>query len=132
MTTTVVDRLDSFRAHLADFDLPQLYSVTVVAAVGGLNVTAQLAHHHPHAIAASLLAWADTLTKVTVEAWREPSGDCVHLSVIGRLPDGVSVRVYGGVPFTEHRIGADLARDASKTVTLAAVRHLATLGEATL
>jgi hypothetical protein len=130
--STVVDRLDSLRAHLADFEVPELYSVTVLNAWGGLDVSAQLACHHPPEIASGLLVWADTLTDVTIEAWRVPSGDTVHLSVIGRLPGGVSIRVYGGVPFTQRGIGADLAPDASTTVSLAVLRERATLGQVKL
>jgi hypothetical protein len=92
----------------------------------------QLACHQPPQIASALLAWADTLTEVTAEAWRVPGGDSVHLSVLGQLPGGVSVRVYGGVPFTQHGIGGDLAPDASKTVPLAVLRERATLGEVTV
>jgi hypothetical protein len=132
MSATVVERLDSLRAHLTEFELPSLYSVNVVAAVGGLHVTLQLACHHFHEIAAGLLAWADTLTGVTAEAWRVPSGDSVHLSVIGQLPDGVTIRVYGGVSFTEYGIGPDLAPDTSTTVPLAVLRERATLGEVTV
>jgi hypothetical protein len=133
MSTTVVDLLDSLRAHLTEFELPELYSVHVVTAWGGLAVSAQLACCHlPPQIATGLLAWADTLTDITTEAWRVPSGDSVHLSVIGQLPEGVTIRVYGGVPFTQHGIGADLAPDTSTTVPLAVLRHLAAPGEVTL
>jgi hypothetical protein len=127
--STVVDRLDSLRAHLAAFELPELYSVTLLNAWGGLDVSAQLACHHPPEIATGLLAWANTLTNVTTEAWRVPSGDTMHLSVIGQLPQGISIRVYGGVPFIEHGIGADLAPDSSTIVSLAVLRHLATPSE---
>ena len=130
--STVVDRLDSLRAHLTAFELPELYSVNVITASGGPTVSAQLACHHLPQIATGLLAWADTLTNVTIEAWRVPSGDTVHLSVIGRISDGVSIRVYGGVAFTEHGIGADLAPDASTTVPWALLRERATLGRVTL
>jgi hypothetical protein len=132
MSATIVDLLDSLRVHLTAFELPELYSVHVVTARGALAVSAQLTCHHPPQITTGLLAWADTLTDVTIEAWRVPSGDIVHFSVIGRLPGGVSIRVYGGVPFIEHGIGADLASDASTIVPLAALRHLATPGEVTL
>jgi hypothetical protein len=129
MSATVVDLLDSLRVHLTAFELPDLYSVHVITARGARAVSAQLAAHHPPQIATGLLAWADTLIEVTTEAWRVPSGDIVHLSVIGRLPDGVTIRVYGGVPFIEHGIGADLAPDASTIVPLAVLHHLATPGE---
>jgi hypothetical protein len=129
---TVVDRLDSLRAHLTAFELPELYSVNVITASGGPTVSAQLACHHLPQIATGLLVWADTLTDVTIEAWRVPSGDSVHLSVIGRLPDGVTIRVYGGMAFTVHGIGANLAPDASTTVPWALLRERATLGEVAL
>ena len=130
--TTAVALLDSIRAHLTEFELPELYSLNVTRSFSGPNVSAQLACHQPSEIASALLSWADTLTGGTVEAWRAPSGDCVHLSVIGRLPGGVSVRVYGGVPYTEHGIGSDLVPDASTSVPLAVLRERATLGEVTL
>ncbi|MBV8539661.1 MAG: hypothetical protein JO063_01930 [Pseudonocardiales bacterium] len=132
MSATVVEQLDSLRAHLAAFELPDLCSVNVVTASGEPGVSAQLAAHHPPQIATGLLAWADTLTDLTIEAWRVPSGDSVHLSVIGRLPEGVTVRVYGGLAFTQRGIGADLAPEGSATVPLAVLRHLAIPGEVTL
>jgi hypothetical protein len=127
-----VDLLDSIRAHLGVFDLPHVCSVHVVASFSGPNVTVQLARHETPEIAGTLLAWADTLTEVTAESWRVPSGDCVHLSVTGRLPDGVSLHVFGGVPFTQHGIGADLAPDARTTTPLAVLRERITLEEVTL
>ncbi|MBV8540145.1 MAG: hypothetical protein JO364_09285 [Pseudonocardiales bacterium] len=130
--STTVDLLDAIRAHLTAFELPQLYSVNVVAASGEPGVSAHLAAHHPPQIATGLLAWADTLTSATAEAWRVPSGDSIHLSVIGRLPSDVTIRVYGGVPLTPHGIGADLTPDGSATVSLTVLRHLATPGEVTL
>jgi hypothetical protein len=91
MTTTVVALLDSLRAHLTEFELPELCSVHVTRY--GPNVTAQLASRRESPeIASALLAWADTLTGVTTEAWLVPGDDSVHLSVLGQLPRGVWVR----------------------------------------
>jgi hypothetical protein len=128
--TTTVDLLDSLRTHLAAFELPQLCSVHVTGC--GPEVTAQLACRTSSQIAGALLIWADTLTDVTAEVWRVPRGDSVHLSVLGQLPGGVSVRVYGAAPFTEHAIGGDLAPDTTTSVTLAILRERATVEEVTL
>jgi hypothetical protein len=92
-------------------------------------MSVQLACHEPPEIPAGLLAWADTLAEVTTEVWRVPSGDCVHLSVIGQLPEGITIRVYGGVPFTERGIGTGLAPDTRTTVPLAALCTMAALRE---
>jgi hypothetical protein len=128
---TATDLLDSLRAHLAEFELPDLYSVNVTKSFSGPSVTAQLACHTPPQTGSALLAWADTLADVTAEAWRVPSGQDVHLSVIGRLSGGASIRVYAGVVFTEHGIGADLPPDTSTTVPLATLRQQLTLGKTT-
>ncbi len=129
MTTTTVDLLDSLRAHLTEFELPALWSVNLTASSGGPNVSGQLPCHYPPEIASGLLAWADTLTEVTAEAWRVPSGDTVHLSVIGRLPGGASIRVYGCVVVTVRGMGADLAPGASTSVPLVVLRERATVEE---
>jgi hypothetical protein len=130
--TTTVSLLDAIRAHLTDFELPDLYSINVTKSLSGPSVTAQLACHTLPQIANALLAWADTLTDATAQAWRVPRGDCIHLSVIGRLSGGTRVAVYGGVAFTDHSIGRDLALDASKSVSLAVLRDQATVGQVTL
>ncbi|MGH4008104.1 MAG: hypothetical protein ACRDTH_08100 [Pseudonocardiaceae bacterium] len=132
MTTTTMDLLDSIRAHLAAFELPDLWSVHVVASFSGPNVDVQLGRRESPEIAGALLAWADTLTGVTAEAWRVPHGESVHLSVTGQLPGGISIRVFGGVPFIGRGLGGDLAPDASKTIPLAVLRERATLGEVTV
>ncbi len=58
-----------------------------------------------------------------------PEGGRVHLSVTGRLPGGVPLRVYGGVPFTKHGPGGGLAPGESAPLPLGALRHLADLGQ---
>jgi hypothetical protein len=130
--TTTVDLLDAIRTHLTEFELPELYSINATKSLSGPNVTAQLACHTLPQIADALLAWADTLTDATVKAWRPPRGDTVHLSVIGLLTSGISVAVYGGVDFTDHSIGNDLAPDASTIVPLTVLRQRATFGEVAL
>jgi hypothetical protein len=129
--TTTVDLLDAIRAHLAEFELPAISSVHVAASIPAPQVAVQLAGHEPPEIASALLAWADTLTGITAEAWRVPQGHCVHLSVTGRLTNGAYIQVYGGIRFIERGLGADLAPDATTTIPLAALRHAATLGDVT-
>jgi len=128
--TTAVALLDAIRAHLAEFELPQLCSVH--ASIHGPNVSAQLCCQDAPELAAGLLAWADTLAEPAAEAWRVPDGDSVHLSVTGRLPGGVSVHVYGAMPFTARGPGGDLAPGATAPVLLATLRHVTTPGEVTV
>jgi hypothetical protein len=132
MSTTVIDLLDALRIHLSDFALPPVCSVHLTTYSGGVQVSMQLATHNLPEIAAGLLAWADTLTETTTELWRVHRGDSLHLSVTGRLSGGVLVQVYGGMPFTEHGIGAELAPNGSKTVSWAVLRERATPGEVIL
>jgi hypothetical protein len=132
MSTTTIDLLEALGTHLRDFELPPACSAHLTTYSGGPQVSLQLATRHLPEIACGLLAWADTLTHVTTEAWRVSCGDSLHLSVIGQLPEGIEVQVYGSLPFTEHGIGADLAPGASTTVPWAVLRERATLGEVIL
>jgi hypothetical protein len=131
--TTTVDLLDAIYTHLAEFELPAFASVHVATPLPGEEgVTVQLRCHDLPEIASALLAWADTLTAVTAQAWRVPSGHSVHLSVTGQLTRGARIRVYGGMPFTGCGIGADLAPDATITVSVPALRHEPALLEMTV
>jgi len=130
--STVIDLLDALRTHLNDFELPAPYSVHLTTYSGGAQVSLQLATHHLPEIAAGLLAWADTLTETTSEAWRVRCGDSLHLTVTGRLSEGTQVQVYGSMPFAEHGIGCELAPGASSTVSWAVLRERATPGEVIL
>ncbi|HXT45837.1 MAG TPA: hypothetical protein VN748_17265 [Pseudonocardiaceae bacterium] len=127
--TNTVDLIRALNTHLDEFELPAMASVRASAYTSQLTV--QLPASAPSSIAAGLLAWADTLTDITAEAWRDPHGDSMHLSVTGLLPDGTTVEIYGALPINDHGPGADLAPGATTTVTLATLRHLATPGHAT-
>jgi hypothetical protein len=124
--TTTVDLLAALGVHLAEFELPAMASVQVVGGMTARQVTVQLLCSEPSTIAQGLLAWVDTLAEITAEAWRVPRTDSVHLSVTGLLPGGVTVRVYGALPVTDRGPGADLEPDATTTLPLATLRHLAT------
>jgi hypothetical protein len=129
--TSTLDLLAAISAHLAAFELPPIASVHLSGYHSGAPVTVQLSGREPAAIAMGLLAWADTLIEITVEAWRVPRGDTVHLSVTGRLPGGTAVLVYGGLRIMDLSLSAGLEPGATTTVTLATLRHLATPGQAT-
>jgi hypothetical protein len=127
-----VGLLDAIHTHLIEFELPAFASVHVATPIPGEDgITVQLRGYDLPDIAAALLAWADTLTAVTAQAWRLPSGHSVHVSVTGQLTRGARIRVYGAVPFTGCGIGADLASDATTTLSLLALRHVSTLREVT-
>jgi hypothetical protein len=132
MSTTVIDLLDALRTHLGEFDVPPPWSVHLTTYSQGPKVSLQIARRDPPEIASALLAWAKTLTHVTAEIWRVPDGTSVHLSVTGRLSEGIQVQVYSSLPFTEHGIGATLTPGASTTVPWALLRDHTTPGEVTL
>jgi hypothetical protein len=127
--TSTIELLAALGAHLAEFALPAIASVHLAASTSAPQVRVQLACREPSAIAAGLLAWADTLTEISAGVWRVPRGDSVSLSVTGLLPGGAAVLVYGGFAATDRGLGADLAPDATTTIALAVLRHAATEGE---
>jgi hypothetical protein len=132
MSTNMIDLLEALRTQLDEFDVPAPWSVHLTTYSGGVQVSLQLATHHLPEIARGLLAWADTLTETTTEAWRVPRGDSLHLTLTGRLSEGIQIQVYGSLPFTPRGIGADLTPGANTAVSWAVLREHATPGEVIL
>ena len=130
MSNSIVDLLARISTHLAAFELPPVASINITAGAAAPHVTMQLTHRDPAALAQALLAWADTLTQVTAQAWRVPLGDSMHLSITGSMASGDSVLVYGGLPTNRGGLGTDLPPGATTTMPLAALRYAATLQEA--
>jgi hypothetical protein len=124
---TFVQAAQLLAAHLADHGLPQPASLAVATRDGRSEVTAQLDSLTVPMVAVELLAWADTLTTVTVSAWQPPAGDRVHLSIASSLtsPVGtVSLDVYGGADHDPTLI-ADLEPGQRVALSLGQLRTLA-------
>jgi hypothetical protein len=103
MTTALVAEL--VVGHLVQHGLPEPASLhlttnTLDQAEARVQVHgASLTH-----TARLLLAWANTLTDMTLRAWRPENSTSVHLDVDAILtgPQGtVALRVFGGTDFTE-------------------------------
>ncbi|MFI5607564.1 hypothetical protein [Amycolatopsis sp. NPDC051903] len=89
--------LDAIRDHLDLHQLPPVASLDVTA--WSRPITVQLDVDGLSDVARALLVWANTLDDVTATLWRVQQGVSVHLSIIGRTPCGIPVRVFGAVPF---------------------------------
>jgi hypothetical protein len=124
--TTFVRLLGSIREHLTTHRLTTpLASVKVGCdVIDGERVTVHLRPSLLPGLASGLLAWVDTLTKVTVTAWRPPHGQTVHLTVTGERQDGTRVAVYGAVDFAADVFG-DLQPSGKQGVALSVVRSWA-------
>ncbi|MGB9045933.1 MAG: hypothetical protein WCC47_00685 [Pseudonocardiaceae bacterium] len=106
--------------HLVDHALPEPASLSVTTSYGDSTVTAQLSATTLPGIAAGLIAWADTLGVITVEAWRPPERDRVHLSILGTITGStgaVELKVFGGVDYDPLRF-ADLQAHRCQGVSL--------------
>lgn len=130
LTYPVMGLLGAISQHLDAFEVgePAEVRVTTTPAPGLAPVTVQLdGGARLPAIAARLLAWADTLTDVRAQAWRTPGGDSVHLDITGRLADNTTrVRVWDAVPAREVT-GLGLRPRQRRTLTLGRLRAWADL-----
>ena len=124
------DLLDAIRTHLDAFELPPPWSIYLASNSDRPAASVTLGIREPSQIGLGLLAWADSLTDVTAQIWRPPSGDTVHLSITGQLSKGVVIRVSGHLPVSRRGIGGDLTPGASKAVPLVLLRQWANPGEA--
>jgi hypothetical protein len=126
MNTATV--LGSIQAHLATYDLPEPWSVSANARAiyGRAVVSVQLPSGPLPVVASMLLAWADTLTDISAEAWRVPDGSSTHLTIHGRLADGTTVSVFDGV---EHHRCFRLDEDERRSISLACLREWSAFDE---
>lgn len=129
--TMFVRLLGEIRDHLTAPQLrADLACVQVATGLDGPHAVVQLRGGLGlGGVAAGLLEWADTLIEVTASAWRPSGGTSVHLSVTGRLGDGLTVTAYSGVPYTREVFGDDLQPGGHQSVTLGVLRTWATGGE---
>ena len=97
---TLITYLSTIQAHLARRrGLAGPFNVSLDVHGHRANVVVQLdCGRRLATVAGGLLTWADSLTEVTAQAWRPPTGADVHLSVTG-WAGGVSVRAFDAAPF---------------------------------
>ena len=91
--------------HLVQHELPEPASLNLTTnALDQAEARVQVHSSSLTRTARLLLAWANTLTGMTLRAWRPASGATVHLDVDAVLtgPAGeVLLTVFGGVDFDE-------------------------------
>jgi hypothetical protein len=111
-------------SHLADHALPEPASLEVISRTHHSRLTVQVHPMTVPEVATEVLTWADTLTTITVQAWRPPAGERVHLSMASTLggPAGtVELAVFGGADHDPALVG-DLAPGEYRAVTLGELR----------
>ncbi|MDQ2881950.1 MAG: hypothetical protein M3Y48_12185 [Actinomycetota bacterium] len=121
---TFVQAAHLLATHLTEHGLPEPVSLEVISTAHRSRLTVQVQFLTVRSIAAELLAWADTLTTVMVQAWRPPSGDRVHLSIASALigPAGaVELTIFGGTGHDPALVG-DMAPGGHRWVTLGELR----------
>jgi hypothetical protein len=124
--TSIVRLLGSIREHLVTHRLTTPFASVAAGCdvIDGEHVTVHLRPSLLPGLAAGLLAWVDTLTKISVSAWRPPHGETVHLTMTGERHDTTRVVVYGGVDFAEDVFG-DLQPGGRQNVALSVLRSWA-------
>ena len=121
---TFVQAANLLATHLTEHDLPEPASLEVISTAHRTRLTAQVHFLTMPRIVAELLTWADTLTMVTIQARRPPSGNRVHLSIATALigPAGtVELTIFGGTNHDPALLG-ELTPGEHRTVTLGELR----------
>jgi hypothetical protein len=121
---TLVQAAHLFATYLTDHPLPEPACLEVISRAHQSRLTVQVHSMTVPEVASEVLAWADTLTTVTVQAWRTPAGDRVHLSMASTLsgPAGtVELAVFGAAEHEPVLVG-DLAPGEYRAVALGELR----------
>jgi hypothetical protein len=121
---TLVQAAHLLATHLTDHTLPKPACLEVISTAHQSRLTVQVHSMTVPQVAAEVLAWADTLTTVTVQTWRPPTGARVHLSMASTLRGPaatVKLTIFGGADHDPALID-DLAAGEDRAVTLGELR----------
>jgi hypothetical protein len=114
--TRMATLTEAWRALLHDCPLPEPALVSLEPTVNRITIQAG-GTQNPLDHLAELLLWAYALEQVTAEWWHTRHGH-LHLTVHGRTPTGVALKVYGAIPFADCAGLVALAADESEGVSL--------------
>lgn len=119
---SVTDLLDAVLNHMDGYELPEPYGVQARAYTSrdSALVSIHLVERSLSTVASVLVIWADTLSEVSLSAWRPPARDTVHIHVSGRLAGGVPIEVWAGVKAPVPPV--NLEPDQKKTLRLGLLR----------
>jgi hypothetical protein len=123
--TSLATLTETWRALLTDCPLPEPALVSLEPTVNRITIQAGV-RQDPLNHLAELLLWAYTLEQVTAQWWHTRDGH-LHLTIHGRTPAGVAVKVYGGIPFDSCAGLVPLALDESEGVSLNEIYTLLSL-----
>lgn len=114
--TRLATLTEAWRALLADCAMPEPALVSLEPTINRITIQAG-SRQNPLDHLGELLLWAYTLEQVTAEWWHTSNGH-LHLTIHGRTPTGMALKVYGGLPFNHCAGLVPLALDESESVSL--------------
>lgn len=114
--TRLTTLTEAWRALLTDCPLPEPALVSLEPTVNRITIQAG-GKPDPLNHLAELLLWAYALEQVTAQWWHTRDGH-LHLTIHGRIPVGVALKVYGGIPFAHCAGLVPLASGESEGVSL--------------
>jgi hypothetical protein len=114
--TRLATLTEAWRALLTEYPRPEPAVVSLEPTVNRITIQAG-GRQDPLDHLAELLLWAYALEQVTAEWWHTRAGR-LHLTVHGRTPTGVALKVYGAISFADCAGLVPLALDESEGVSL--------------
>lgn len=107
---------EAWRAFLRECPVAEPAMVSLEPTLSRISI--QPGHHQdPLDHLGELLLWAYPLTQLTARWWHTPDGS-LHISIDGRAPTGVGIKVYGGIPLQRCAGLVSLAVGESEGVSL--------------
>jgi len=114
--TRLATLTEAWRTLLVDCPLPEPALVSLEPTINRITIQAG-GWPDPLDHLAELLLWAYALEQVTADWWHTRHGR-LHLTVHGRTPTGVALKVYGAIAFADCAGLVPLAAEESEGVSL--------------
>ncbi|MFF0149637.1 hypothetical protein ATK36_1249 [Amycolatopsis sulphurea] len=110
--------------YVRDTPAPDPASISLYPGLRRIDIQPSVPSWDRVAVLDSLLIWTHQLTGITGDWWHTPGGD-LHITLTGRGPCGVTVRVYDAFPYRTVRQHVALTEGASESVTPGELYRLA-------
>lgn len=114
----------AIRDHVASVPQPEPACATLHPREWAADIQPRVHGADPATVIGTLLVWAHCMEGITADWWHTPEGS-LHITITGRIPGGIRLKVYSAIEFTDTAGHVRLAAGQRESTSPDELYHLA-------